>query len=135
MALEFRNRGSALHVVRTTRNTETGEEERARLGAVQLGRARVSPDLVGKLSFDEKVELDARVGEMRALVTLRQKAAAHTLAWTATDAVRYLGEVTDPDEAEALSAVFAEAAATLRRGVRHAATEGRRAEADEPADC
>lgn len=134
MTLEFRSRGAALHVVRTTRNSETGEEEAARLGVVQVGRARASRDLAEQLSSEERSEVDARVGEMQALATLRQKAAAHTLAWSAADAVRYLHEVTDPAEAAALLTVFAEAAAILRRGARQAAVEGGRAGATSTED-
>lgn len=127
MALEFRSRGDVLHVIRITRNGE-GEAEAARLGAVQVGRARVSRDLGDRLSAEERIEVDARVGGMQAVATLRQKAAAHTLAWSAAEAVRYLNEVTDPAEAEALLTVFAEATAILRRSARQAAVEGRRAE-------
>ncbi len=112
-----------MHVVRTTQNAETGQPETDRLGVVPIGRMRVSEDLAAKLSSDEKIELDVRVGELQALATLRQKAAAHTLAWSANDAVRYLAGVTDEAETEALRTVFAEAAATLRRAAKPKTSE------------
>ena len=118
MSLQFRVRGPAIQVVRTTTETGTKRPRIEPLGMIPQTGALVPAPLATKLTAEEAAQVADYVAGLQQAQALRAQLAARTINITAAEAARHLAGVRGTAEAAALVPLFEDALATLRTALK-----------------